>query len=1006
MKFLLRIYRIPYLLALCFTFQSVCAQTPISISAKQGNDSSWMTQEMPSLKLAQKKFTLKRRLFQNLVTRFNAYYNARSKMKEVMEFAKGTHVDNYDSLLSLLPYSPSDFRSQTGNLDSIIFDASYGIEIHDPRSKWIDNLYLLAGQAYFFKQDYRNAITAFKFIIKYGGAKDEEGRPAIIGSVGYQPQNDVSVSTPEKEKKLFYHTPSRNDAFIWLARAYIDSGEYVLAHNLIQTMQHDPEFPARLQGTLAETEALYYFSQKQTAKGITLLEKATSLQNDKKLKARWEYLLGQYYLEGESLDVAQNHFQQVLKLPSDPLMHFYAALNQSEIFILKNKGNFQTSSQPLLKMAQRDKYDHFRSIIYYRIAQMALRGELPDQAISFLKESLMNNPENVGQKFQSAYLLANIFYNRGNYRNARLYYDSASLLTSDMHDGSTLAIRKNALGDIVSQLDIIDRQDSLQKLAAMPARELLTHLKSIVQDSLKARRRRNMFLQGNASPELNTGINNGQGKSLASDESQSSDQAWYFYNVALKARGFSIFQSQWGKRPLTDNWRGGTSNIGNNAFMTVNTPEKSLTDSSIQSGNIEENESAAVKDLLIHIPRTPEKKGISDDSIMQAMLAEAAIFDEQLRNDTAAANILSKLSERFPAFASGVEYNYRMYMIHIRQGQLQKAGEYRQIILQQFPGSKYAAAFNNTQPAGMSATDLSATEIYNTAYVDYLGGEYDKVLSLKDSAAKIDPHNPQKARFDLLAAMITIKQQSDSAGKIALRQVMEENKQDTPIVKQAAAILNALNHKQELIEHLAHLQLPEENETQNQPAMVESPVQQMPALSATAAQVPKREVPSAIQPAGHVTEELAKPHETDSSGKTAIAGPVIPPPPPVTPYKIDASDPQFVVLAFNRTEEKYINECLQNFSIYNEKMHARDSIEVSTYLLAHNQVILIFRLFPDELKALQYYREIKNKALTLIIPNIPPEVYGFFIISRSNFILLNNTKDYEGYLKFFRKNYR
>jgi hypothetical protein len=282
--------------------------------------------------------------------------------------------------------------------------------------------------------------------------------------------------------------------------------------------------------------------------------------------------------------------------------------------------------------------------------------------------------------------------------------------------------------------------------------------------------------------------------------------------------------------------------------------------------------------------------------------------------------------------------------------------------------------------------------LYNAAYLNYLGGDYEKVLALKDSATLIDPHNAQKSRFDLLGAMVLIKQQSDSAGKIALQKVMTGDKSDTAIAVQAAAILNALDHKQELIEHLAHLQLPESQPTETQPSHAINENEAIPSTKDTALTV-------APPPPAPATP--AKPKPVKDTAKQAP-----PPPPPITPYKINAASPQFVVLAFNRTEKKLIDECLNNFSTYNEKMHAQDSIEVSTYLLANSRVILIFRLFPNELSALRYYKEIKGKAITTIIPDISTNDYRLFIISRDNFILLNNSKDYPGYLKFFSENYR
>jgi hypothetical protein len=100
-----------------------------------------------------------------------------------------------------------------------------------------------------------------------------------------------------------------------------------------------------------------------------------------------------------------------------------------------------------------------------------------------------------------------------------------------------------------------------------------------------------------------------------------------------------------------------------------------------------------------------------------------------------------------------------------------------------------------------------------------------------------------------------------------------------------------------------------------------------------------------------------------------------------------------------------MDEGLNQFTRYNATKHANDKIEVGSFVLTPNDVMLIFRLFPDEDKALAYYDEIREEAAANIIPRIRPTEYSFFVISRDNFILLNSTKDLEGYRKFFTDNY-
>jgi len=127
---------------------------------------------------------------------------------------------------------------------------------------------------------------------------------------------------------------------------------------------------------------------------------------------------------------------------------------------------------------------------------------------------------------------------------------------------------------------------------------------------------------------------------------------------------------------------------------------------------------------------------------------------------------------------------------------------------------------------------------------------------------------------------------------------------------------------------------------------------------------------------------------------------------PVTPYKlVNTSVPHFVVLSFQRINKALIDEALEKFTRYNAAQHAADHIEVGSFVLTPNEIMLVFRLFPDENKALDYFDEVRTKAPVDIIPRIRPTDYNMFIISRDNFILLNSTKDLPGYQEFFNKNY-
>ena len=103
----------------------------------------------PSEKLLEKKWTIKRKLMQNMLARYNYYYHANKKLHDISHTVSRQGIDNYNYLLPFYPYNIQSLGLSKGDLDSVIEKASINIQIRDPRSKWIDDSYFVIGEAYY-----------------------------------------------------------------------------------------------------------------------------------------------------------------------------------------------------------------------------------------------------------------------------------------------------------------------------------------------------------------------------------------------------------------------------------------------------------------------------------------------------------------------------------------------------------------------------------------------------------------------------------------------------------------------------------------------------------------------------------------------------------------------------------------------------------------------------------------------------------------------------------------
>ena len=93
---------------------------------------------------------------------------------------------------------------------------------------------------------------------------------------------------------------------------------------------------------------------------------------------------------------------------------------------------------------------------------------------------------------------------------------------------------------------------------------------------------------------------------------------WYFYNQAIKAKGYNDFKSRWGNRPNVDFWE---------AQSMINRQITGLTPASNLQLNGAERRSCAParphtnspSPCWMALPLTPEKMKISRDSVENAM---------------------------------------------------------------------------------------------------------------------------------------------------------------------------------------------------------------------------------------------------------------------------------------------------------------------------------------------------------------------------------------------------
>jgi outer membrane protein assembly factor BamD (BamD/ComL family) len=759
-----------------------------------------------------KKFRRLRHFIQDNITHYNFYYNSNEKVKGVVARAKLSFKEDYSKLLPFYNYTLDATAAQKKELDSVIYKCTMGILIHDTRNDWIDNLYLLMGETYYLKKQYDSAFITFQFINWAFAPKESDGYAIPIGS-NYNADaggNNSIVSTKEKqttlEKVFELPPPSRNDALLWKIRTYLAKDDYIGAASLIQVLDRDPQFPPRLQPSLQEEKALYFYKQNIYDSAAYFLERALPAAGTREEAARWEYLIAQLYERLGNSYEAKTFYERVIAHTYDPILEIYARLNA----IRQNKEGgadyIQRNIAALVKMAHKDRFESYRDIIYYTAAQMELERHNIPGAITFLNLCTKNSARNGTQRDKAFLQLGNLSFEAKDYRLARGMYDSINMISlSKEQDVSWLPDRKAALTIIVAQMQIMYRQDSLQRIANLspPIRD--AYLKRLAKYLRKQQGLRDQEEEENGTGSLGNG-NNKVIPDLFSSGSNASAADWYFNNQNLKARGYSDFKSKWGNRPDVDNWQ--VSSIMKSNLAAVNAKNNAAIGNDATSRGGAGTAGIDYKSLLANLPTTPEKLKKSNDSIEKALFLLGKTYQEGIADYSYAINTYDSLLSKFPDTRQKEEALLNMYYCYKKLGDEANAARILDLLKQQFPKGSFTAKAVNPDSANEAITreKVNATHQYENIYNAFIEGRFDSAIAMKKVADSLYGNKYWTPQLLYIESVYFIRTRQDQQARVVLSNIIGKFPH-TPMADKAATLLDVLNRRRQIEDYLTHLEV-------------------------------------------------------------------------------------------------------------------------------------------------------------------------------------------------------
>ncbi|NOT50815.1 MAG: hypothetical protein HOP10_06025 [Chitinophagaceae bacterium] len=948
-------------------------QLGISFNIKKPKENE--EEVLPSEKSADKKFTLPRRIIQNATTHYNYFFNANNKLNEVLEKAKLAYKDDYSQLLSFYNYSLDATQADSIQLDSISYKSSTAIALHDLRSDWADNMYLLWGASYFLQKKFDSAYLMFQFINYAFAPKEKDGYYVTIGS-NRDGNKANSISTKEKgglPRKIFSEPPSRNDAFIWQIRNFLAQDEFAEAASLIVTLRNDPVFPKRLKNDLAEVQAYWFYKQNMWDSSAAHLSKALDNAVNKQEKARWEFLLAQLYELTGNTKEAESYYAKVTRHTTDPIMDIYARL----FSIRANKDGGEKSIEKniatLLRMAKQDKYEEYRDIIYYTAAQMQLEGNNTDGAMSLLLKSTQYTVNNSQQRNKAFLQLAELSFARKQYREAADYYDSLQLGDPSIKNPEELTARKNALRGLANNLEVIDREDSLQRIAGMPEDERRDFVRNVVKTL-----RKKIGLK-----DENPGNNNSPFSTPATPTLFPSNQPrgeWYFYNAASRTRGQNDFRNKWGGRPNADNWRR-MAILSASGYSNVNSVPVGMNNNTTQTSNTGgANSNEITFDALYDkLPLSPDQLKKSNDTLQAALFALGKIYVQQIEDCNSGIQTFERIRNSFPGFKPMDEVLFNLYYCYTKTGETAKAAEIKKLMSDNHTTSPFTTIVTTGKDPRSNKPGNEATKLYEKIYDLFIEGNFDQAIADKKAADSKYGNYYWTPQLLYIEAVYYIKQRNDSTAIQILNSLISQFT-NSPMALKATNLTDVLSRRAQIEKELKDLVVTRNDDSLAAP--VNTPTNSV-------YYVPRDSVRT--QP-----NVVNNPPVRDSANTRPAV---------LQPYKLTTTDAHHVVVVLTKVDKVYVNEAKTAFERFN-----RDNIYNKSFSLSLNDFdadnkFLFITPFKTADEAIAYIDRVKPRTASEIVPWLKNGKYSFIILSDANYELLKNNKDVDAYKAFLNQFY-
>lgn len=710
-----------------------------------------------------RKNTVVTRNYHDLTAYYNYYFNGNLSFENGVEKSEKNYPLNYTDLLPVFTFNNQQMAGAiAGDMDRAIKKATSLVARHSitvkPKPKkgamnkkdrefynqnefcvWVPEAYLLIGKANIYSMNYDKALQTFDFMF-----------------------------TEYPNSKSLY------EAKIWEARIDAQMGSYDQGLEVLRSLDADKKFPAKLRPNLLLSFADLDIKSKAYSDAIPLLKKALESRWKKDRRVRLTYLLGQLYEKVGDNTQSIQAFRKVIKMNPPYETAFNAQIKIATLYQSGQKG--KDLRKVLLKLAKDEKNREYLDLVYYALGKIDLAENDKPAAMKNFTLSVSKSVSNNFQKGLSSITLADLYFEKPDYIMAQAYYDTAvTVLDNTYPDYEQLKLKTDNLTNLVSNLRVVSREDSLQRVAKLPEadrNELIESLIKKAEEEEEAKRKEEEQQRYAASFYQQQQAT----KNLAGQQGGK----WYFYNPSTIAVGASEFQMLWGKRKLEDNWRRKNKGISS---LTADVATGTDEDAGAKAAAVKKQLSKKSREFyLADLPLTDSLMKASTLRIETSLQKAAAVYQNQMKDYPAAIKTYEEFAKRFPNNPDLVSVYFNLYQLALSTNDAQRTKKYRDLLVNNYPNSSFAMAI--TSPDYLNKLKEKQNEEekgYEELYKTFSAGNFTDAAQQVKAAMSKYPDSNLQPKYQLIWAIC----QGDGGNLTAYRNALNDVMKKFPTTEEA-----------------------------------------------------------------------------------------------------------------------------------------------------------------------------------------------------------------------------